>query len=435
MNWWSPRVNLVAVVIATCTLLAAANSYLRPLSFPDETDYWTLATNLVHTGSLSFNGVDPSAYRPPLVAWLLAPLVQLGISLAVARPIFVVLYAASGALVGLFLCRIFHYSRWIPALGVAFVLGNPLYFFAAGNLYPQQILAPLFLAALVLACRRTVSMRALLFRSVTLGVLAALSLLASAPALFWFAPIVCLLAWEDLQSLRSKTRGPRLRFSVMAITLVVCVGPYVLRNARDVHPGIYLSLNSGINLLLGNSLGTTPTSGVAVDLSGYRPTQPNESEYDSDRRLTQSALANIRTNPRHYESLYFRKFLAGFSNRVETVTHGKSAAGTWVLECYMALVWLGVGILFLALFFGTQRRAGDGSPAVARLFFVLILSAYLLTILGYSVFFMRLRFRLPVDLPMALGAVIGWALLASKRLRREPTIDLGTPVAESAGLS
>ncbi len=337
----------------------------------------------------------------------------------VARPIFVMFYAATGALAGYFLCRIFVASRWIPPLGVAFILGHPLYFFAAGNLYPQQILTPLLLAALVLACHSFSSRHKLVLRSIAIGAITGASLLAAAPSVFSLWPVFLVLAWEDWQSFRARRALDAYRLALAVLVLFACLVPYLVRNARSVHPGLYLSLNSGINLLFGNSPGTTPTSGVNVDLSAYtRP--PGESEYDANRRLTQAAVSNIQKSPGHYGRLFVRKCLVGFGNVVETFTHGKSLPATITLQTYMAIVWIGTGILVVLLFRWRSAKEWPWAvePSFVRIFVPLVLFAYLSTVAGYAVFFMRLRFRLPVDIALCVIAAIGWAIQAQLFFRR-----------------
>ncbi len=399
------RAQLIALVVILFSVAAAINSYLHAFAFPDEVDYWTLASNLVHKGILSFDGIHPSAYRPPLVAWLLAPLVWLGLSMEMARPVFVLFYAATGALAGFFLCRIFISSRWIPPSATAFVLSNPLYFFSAGNLYPQQVLTPLLLFALLLACFQPVSSGATFWRSIIFGAVTAVSVLASAPALFSLLPIFLLLAWEDYSAVRTAGLWQAYRTVIAGIVMLICLMPYLIRNARNVHPGAYLSLNSGINLLFGNSPQTTPTSGIAVDISSYTRGHENDSEFDLNRHLTAMTVANVRQHPGYYSRLYLRKFVAGLGNTVETVTHGYNQPATIALWSYMVLVWMGVGSLIISLL---QRKASAVSLGNLSL---LVVAAYCLTISGYAIFFTRLRFRLPVDIALAFLSVIGWASL------------------------
>ncbi|HEY3744676.1 MAG TPA: hypothetical protein VGL17_00410, partial [Gemmatimonadaceae bacterium] len=122
MNLRRSRGFSVAIVVAAFSLLAAAIAWFHPVAFPDEADYWKLATNLANSGTLSFDGVTPSAYRPPLLAWVLAPAVSVGLSMHAVRPLFVVFYVVTGVAAGTLLCRVFTRSRWVPPLGTAFVL-------------------------------------------------------------------------------------------------------------------------------------------------------------------------------------------------------------------------------------------------------------------------------------------------------------------------
>jgi hypothetical protein len=413
---------LVAAVIVVMCGLAAVNAYWFAERFPDEIEYWNLAKNLVRSGMLTLDGVIPSAYRPPLVAWILAPVAATGVSVSVARVLFVVFFGVSGVLSAVFLRRLFPGRAVAAAIGTAFVLCNPLYFFAAGNLFPQEVLTPLFLAALLCACIRAPSFWKAIIRAGAIGACTAASLLASAASLFSLIPIWILLCLEDFRALKERHLARASGVVVAAAVVVVSVSPYIYRNYRDVHPGVYLSLNSGVNLLLGNSPNTTPYSGVDVNLSGIKEKLPGESEFDANRRLTRLAVQNIEGHPGYYAELYVRKFLAGFRNRVATVTHGYSGAGSLVFQMYMIFVWAGVVLL---AFFRIRQRPPTGpfhatSWTTLYLMMWLVLAAYLSNLAGYAVFFNRLRFRMPLDVALSLISAAGWALTLLRWARGRP---------------
>jgi hypothetical protein len=409
---WLPT----GVVIAVLGIVSAISAYWFAHEFPDEIEYWTLAKNLVHTGLLSFDGTTPSAYRPPLLAWILAPIVATGASLSIARICFVIFFCFSGVLSAAFLHRFLPKHPSVATLGTAFVLCSPLYFFSAGNLYPQQILVPLLLTALFCACSKPRSSSYAIARSLVIGACTGASLLASAPSLFSLLPVWLLLAIEDCNAIRASAFVKANRVVTAAAVLVILITPYLYRNYRNVHPGVYLSLNSGINLLLGNSPKTTPSSGVNVDLGDIQERLTGESEFDANRRLTKAAVENIKGHPGYYGVLYVRKLIAGFSSKVDTVTHGYNRKATWLVEIYMTFVWIGVALLLIRCL--RRTRAHASSPLIdwstLELLTWLVLAAYLLNLAGYAVFFNRLRFRLPVDVALALVSAAGWALTLLK---------------------
>jgi hypothetical protein len=82
------------------------------------------------------------------------------------------------------------------------------------------------------------------------------------------------------------------------------VAPYVYRNHVQVHPGAYLTLNSGLNLLLGNSPGTTPTSGVEVAIPDPFAAGGGETEFMRNEFYREAAMANLRSDPMRYLLLY-----------------------------------------------------------------------------------------------------------------------------------
>src|ERR1051326_138013 len=127
--------RIVLALIVALSISAAINAYWFAPQFPDEVEYWTLAENLTKSGMLSLDGATPSAYRPPLVAWILAPITATGASLSVARIFFVLFFSASEIFSAAILRHVFPKKNNLIVVGVAFVLCDPLYFFSAGNLY------------------------------------------------------------------------------------------------------------------------------------------------------------------------------------------------------------------------------------------------------------------------------------------------------------
>ena len=395
------------------SILAALHAFWFAKGFADEGYYWLLAQNLVRTGTLTVDGTTLSATWPPLVPWLLTPLAALGVPFKGARIFFILFYFASGMLTAGFLRRLLPDRPALALVGTALVLANPLYFFAAGNIYPQLVLAPLFIAALWVIWHQPVSIAGQVRRAVAVGLLLGVSLLSAASALFSFVPLLAFLAIEDLRSLRRGGLWQAYRAALACAVAALVIAPYMYRNHVHVHPGAYLTLNSGINLLLGNSPTTTPTSGVDVAIPDPAAAGHGGSEFTRNKFYSEVARDNLRSEPGRYALLYVRKFLQGFSNSVVTATHGPSRVQSAVLWSYMLLIYVGV---YFAARNARRIPASDREsqfPVGTRplvLLIVLVVVCYVVNIAGYAVYFTRLRFRLPVDLALTIVGAIGWYL-------------------------
>jgi 4-amino-4-deoxy-L-arabinose transferase-like glycosyltransferase len=103
--------------------------------FPDEGNYFDLATNLATKGNYSLDGVQLTTYRPPGYPFFLAPFRLLGLNIIGLR---IVNFFALG------LCIFVLYTtlreRFAPLaglLGAFLVMAYPVFFYTAGTLYPQ----------------------------------------------------------------------------------------------------------------------------------------------------------------------------------------------------------------------------------------------------------------------------------------------------------
>ena len=392
---------------------AAAHSYWFGKIFPDELQYWALTQNLVQTGSLSVDGIRPSGVWPPLLAWLLAPIAGLGLPFTAARISMVVFYLASGLLTAGFLRRLLPDRPSLAPIGTALVLANPIYFFAAGNIYPQLVLAPLFIVALRVTWFNPRSVAGETRRAMGLGALLGVSLLAAASSLFSFLPLLAMLALEDLRSLRRGAAWQAHRAALACVIAALVIAPHMYRNHVNVHPGAYLTLNSGLNLLLGNSPTTTPSSGVKTGVPDPFAAGQGDSEFARNKFYSETARNNLRSEPQRYAGLYVRKLIHGFSNTVDTATHGRSNVQTALLWAYMIVVWIGVCLVIIRGR-GISTTDALGEPRSLVLLALIVLTCYVANIAGYAVYFTRLRFRLPMDVALALVSAVGWYLQFSR---------------------
>src|SRR2546428_128619 len=81
----------------------------------------------------------PSAFRPPVIPWLLFPFVRLGLDLRLAKIACVVFYALSGVILLRYLMSLGMRDSRLPALGATLLLANPAYVSLSGTLHPQTV--------------------------------------------------------------------------------------------------------------------------------------------------------------------------------------------------------------------------------------------------------------------------------------------------------
>jgi hypothetical protein len=253
-----------------------------------------------------------------------------------------------------------------------------------------------------------------------IGFWCGIALLAAANSLL---VVLTVLAWLFLRDIKT-ARGSGLRFVPRSmVAAAVCAGvlaPYLYRNYTQVHPGVFLSLNSGINLLIGNSPGTRPDSGVEAALT--RPLDKfakGKTDYEANRIFTAMAIENIRSDPAHYTALYFRKVLHGFDNSAATRTLGRSPVKTAVLWSYALFVWGGFVLLLYGCWRGDRsiKRVLSVNLKPVNIILWVVAAAYVVNIAGAALFFTRIRFRMPGDILLAVFSAIGWYCVADRWLK------------------
>jgi len=386
---------LVVIVVAGAAYAAWLGS---GLVYPDEREHVALARSLAQTGTFSYDGATPTAYRPPAYPAFLALLVAAGAPIVALRMANVVLLAVAAGLMATVV------RRYAPApaapLAAAAVGLYPLAFYTAGTLYAQTFATALAAGCIALVAaavdaangRRTWALLA--GAGVVGGVLVlAVSVLVVVPAV---------LALTLLFVLPRSRRAAVV--ALIALTALVPAG-WVVRNAV-VMDAPTLATNSGINLLLGNSANTGPNTGVNVDIrehlqatGWFDPTAPpapgRMSEVQADAYYRDAALAWVTANPAEAAALYAAKVVNYFNFRNELYVEQEASAARDAIAAvsyYPLLLVVGVRLLL-------ARRRPLRWPEVSAI------GLYLGAALVMAVFFTRLRFRVPMDMVLcALAA-------------------------------
>ncbi len=358
------------------------------LRYPDEHDYYTIALNLVRSYRYTTDGQNPTAFRPPGYPFILSILSLLSPSIILLRSANFIALSISSYLTYLIVKK--QSSPIAAIIGGLLVVGYPVLFYTAGTLYPQTIAGCLFLTVIYLISQEYNSWGVALIIGFLLGYLVLMI------PTFVIVPIV-FFVWSWLNNERNRTRVA----AIVAVAFLV-VGMWTVRNYAAFRSFVFVSSNSGLNLLLGNSENTTPNAGVNVDISRYTSVGSKLNEIDSDAYYRSKAIEFVRDNKIYAMKLYFLKFINYFNYTNELYVSSESSN----LRNIVVFVTYNFILLVVLL-----RIVAFKCFKISE-FEVLLLLLYISHALLSAIFFTRIRFRLPFDFliiiiaAMFLGNVI-----------------------------
>lgn len=392
----------VAAVVLTAIVGALLAIHLgNTLRYQDETQYVEMATRLLTEHLFGVHPGYSSALRPPGFVWFLVPLLWLHASVVALRLYnLCLLLAAQGCL--FFLLRR-TCSSAAGALAVVLTLTYPVLLYTSVLLFPQTLGALLFLALLWLL----LGVRAwTLSRALVAGFIAGL-LILTIPT---FLPIVaCLLLYLVLDQLL-----PIKSVGVLVLICAITVGGWTARNYVAFNRFVLVATNGGVNLLLGNSDQATPTSGSLIDISQYVAEARRRSEVDDDHYYARSAELWIKDHPQRAATLYIGKLVHYFGFSDQTSADDPATSRTDEVAHLLMAVTYG----FFLLVYLTRLLFVKHMPlTTADLCFA---GVYLINALLASLFFTRIRLRLPFDW-LLLALVAGTLWRTGKTLAGERT--------------
>lgn len=377
------RLAALLIFLAGCLYALSLGDRLRFL--PDESDYLALASNLLTQGKYSLDGSSPSVYRAPGYPIYLLPFIALNVGLAPLR----IASFATLALSAYALYRLLALVRGKAAglLGILLLVGYPVLFFTAGTLYPQTLTGLMFVLVLLL-----ISGPPGRARSLAAGLLLGW-LVLTVPTFVFTLPVF--LVWLLLDTPRRWVQA-----GLLAGGALLLFGAWTARNWLVFDTFVFVSANSGENLLVGNSPRSRANAGRTVSFADYEVLAAQMDEVERDRFFRQAALDYIRQNPGEAAGLYLEKVWNYFNYRNELVSEvgGLSAINLVMLLTYGSLLALGLLRVLLVHWYPLHR------------FEALLVLLYVLSALVTAVFFTRIRFRLPFDyLLLALDALfVDW---------------------------
>jgi len=374
LNWKSKQLWFVLGIVFL-VLLAGWIYSIRlgdTLRYWDEQEYFIYVKNFLITHTYTFDGIHPTAMRPPGYPFLLMAFGALGADRAMLRMLNFLALAAS--IVILYLLLKEHTDARAGVIGVGLIACYPVLFYTAGTFFPQTVGAFLFLLTLYIVSKKSLS----LWHAGSSGLVFG-GLILTIPTFTFGIPLIGLwLIWRE-RAWRSAV--------LFVIAVGLMIGIWTLRNYRVFNTFVYVATDSGFNFLMGNAPETTPNSGLTIDFNKYKDEAIGLDEVQADAFYRTKAIQFILDNKEHAVQLYFSKLLNYFNFRNEMLTQGESSS---LSDVVMLIGYGGLVLIFLLRIICFRVfRFSDWE--------IFLLAFYLLSAFVYAVFFTRIRFRLPFD--------------------------------------
>lgn len=399
-NWVKRKETTLVLILVLFVGIGGAlySFYLGDtLDFGDEREYISIASNLALHGVFSFDGIHPTAFRPPAYPFLLAVFIKFGAGVMLLRLVNFAFLAGTIILIYILAIRIC--SKEAGIISVVLVLCYPVLFYTGGTLYPQTLAGLLFILALIPFATRGGELKRCTLSGLTFGLL-----VLTVPT-FVFALGVCAV-WLVFSTTKTGLRNAVVLLSSAAIVIL----PWTVRNYAQFGDFVFVSSNSGANLLLGNSEFTRPNSGVNVDIRQYSKNL-SLNEIELDKHYRNEALNFIKENKIHSAKMYFLKVANYFNYKVSTATAARTIAAQ------DPIMFVSYGLLLLIAF----TRLLYAATYKMSQFEVLIVLLYVLNAFFSAVFFTRIRFRIPFDLLLVIINSVFISKLVNTRWRQVPT--------------
>lgn len=348
------------------------------LAFTDEQLYFNdYAQNIANLNLFSIDGINPTAFHPPIYPLLLGAIVSLGFGVIASRLLnFLALF--------LTLISIYHLlenQSWKIAsvLSVLFALAYPVLFYTAGTLYPQTI-GSLFLILSVMFYWKEPFTKT---NAVLTGVMFGIAIL-TIPTFLYIPFFLILFSFLFRKNALMKT------FLVLLFVFIT-IFPWTVRNYLVFDRFNLISTNFGINFLIGNSPQQTANNGPNA-LPGITHIIKEShdlglDEFERNDFYKNKALELIKQDPKHYISLYFLKVVNHFNfrNDLATISESSLAKDILMLLTYGSL--LITGIIRVLLF----------KKYLFSKFEIIIVVLYVSYAFVSALVFPRIRYRLPFD--------------------------------------
>jgi 4-amino-4-deoxy-L-arabinose transferase-like glycosyltransferase len=391
-TWLNENARTIAFTAVGLSLVIGVGYSLvlgGELRYFDEQVYVTLTRYLAHGHGFTLDGVQPTAYRPPGYAFILLPVYLVsGGSILAMRMVGVL--ALTGTVWFSYLVGRRVHSPATGALAAFVVACYPLLIYTATTLYPQ--VPALFMVLVMIETGMCalpadgVSGRRRALMAVIAGLVGGLLTLA-VPT--FGLTVVALILWLVWRQWRVARRVAWRTVAVLIVATAILPATWATRNAVQLHALVPVSTNQGVNLLLGNSPHATAGSSRDTDISSYEAAavQRKFSEVELDRFYTQQAVLWIKDNPGRAALLFVEKAADNFNYTDHLVTTSQQNGTQDLISGLTYYPILALALLRILLF-----RRFPLHPTEKMLLGVIVLNVLVL-----SVFYTRIRFRVPLD--------------------------------------
>jgi 4-amino-4-deoxy-L-arabinose transferase-like glycosyltransferase len=382
-------------IFAIAFLIRLLAVMFLPQSAPDTGTYHNIAINLLERGAFSLDGIMPTGrFAPVYPAFLAASYKLFGTVFLPVRMIQVIIDSFTCVLIYHIALMLFRRGRvgvisgliasFHPSLigSTTFVLTETLYAF----LLTVSVL-------LLVKAAKSAKIRAYCLAGAALGIATLCRPTSMLFPLFLLAGAVF--------PLRSRIRIAGV--VALALTLLVVIMPWTVRNFIVFEEFIPVAIGGGGNLWIGSYI---PWDGDFryQDLSDKRKIEEGYSPLEADRRLWEEGIKNIKNNPAGYLKLCVKKFgrfWFGIPGSKEVLKG---------MAVVLKLLYAGHFILLAFFVVGVKRAFSELNPGITILF--LMIFYFTLT---HVVLFAIPRYRIPIMPLVIVFSAVG--ISQSMRMR------------------
>lgn len=356
-----------------CGLFYIFSQSSQPFKFTDEQIYYDLTKNLVEHNVYALDNLVPTAIKPPGFSFVLYAFFKISDNIDLIKCVNFLFYLAAIFTGGL-IAKKYSYNT-SPTLYAILICLYPVLFYTAGTLYPQTLASLLLLVILYVTFKDVLNFK----KAVVIGLLWGILILS--------IPTFLIIFLFYLLFTRFSLKQKYLEW--VFIIASILIGSWFLRNYFVFGKPVIFSTNLSINFYYGNSqfANDNPYAVADIDYMDEGKFAKIENEVERDSALKSAALTFIKDNPFAALKLYFIKFLNYFNYRNNLKTTEQQSI---YYDIIMFITYYFILIMIIIRIIDRKRFP------LSKLE-IFILGCYVLNALVTSVFFTRIRFRLPFD--------------------------------------
>ena len=407
-DWGLVAMFGVALMLRTAYAWLTAGPGAVPAS--DAVSYDLIARHLAAGEGFRLDGAGgsyPTAFVPPVLPWLVSLVYR------ASGPVYfhaLLLQAFLGALVPVVLTRLGEstISRLAGRIAGWLAAVHPLLVFFSGYLLTETVFSLMLVTGLLASAAWLKAPRP--GRALGAGILWGAAILTR-PTALPMPLLVAAWAWAPL-GLTLAARDRLRQLALLAVGVVLVVGPWTLRNAIQMHAFVPVTTGGGRALLDANNafVWDDPSARGGATSVYHREPYASEfrglSEVEVDRRSAALARAFLRERAAQAPAMALAKLARFWRLRAEGGGTGHwQAAGsplaTWLARFDPLLLWslfvLPFALAGLWIVVRGARRWFESLPAMTIVLFTLVSIVY----------WGSLRLRVPVEPLMMLYAGVG----------------------------